>query len=145
MSTLKDSKTLFQSTCATNSEPYALQNIGDIMSPEFSENCIIIIDPGMALHNRAYAVIRYNDDMYFRQYIERGGDKFLVPLNTQHDEIQLTDTFEVVGCVVQQKQRKQKPLHYYHLNEATKSMDFSVSGKEKTKEENYGKKSTPSL
>ena len=43
MSTLEDSKTLFQSTCATNSEPYALQNIGDMMSPEFTENCIIII------------------------------------------------------------------------------------------------------
>jgi hypothetical protein len=36
--------------------------------------------------------------------------------------------------VVQQKQRKQKPLHYYHLNQTTKSMDFSISGKEKTAE-----------
>ena len=49
--TLADSKTLFQATCATNSEPYALQNIGDMMSPEFSENCIIIIDPSMPIHH----------------------------------------------------------------------------------------------
>ena len=47
MSTLDNPKALFQNSCSTNSEPYALQNIGDMMSPEFSENCIIIIDPSM--------------------------------------------------------------------------------------------------
>ena len=80
---------IFESNCSTNSEPFALQNLGSYMEPEFSENCIVIIDPGMAIHNRAYAVVRYENDMYFRQYIERGADKFLVPLNTQHDEIEL--------------------------------------------------------
>jgi ubiquitin C-terminal hydrolase len=45
MSTLDNPKALFQSSCSTNSEPYALQNIGDMMCPEFSENCIIIVDP----------------------------------------------------------------------------------------------------
>ncbi|MEO1940291.1 MAG: S24 family peptidase, partial [Candidatus Thioglobus sp.] len=69
------------------------------------------------------------------QYIERGNDKFLIPLNSQHDEIELKGQFEVVGCVVQQKQRKQTALHYYHLNKNTKKMDFSISGKPKSKEE----------
>jgi hypothetical protein len=50
MSALEDSKNSISSTCATNSEPYALQNIGDMMSPEFSENCIIIVDPSMPIH-----------------------------------------------------------------------------------------------
>ena len=135
MSDFDTPQELFESNCSINSEPFALQNLGSYMEPEFSENCILIIDPGMAVHNRAYAVIRYENDMYFRQYIERGGDKFLVPLNTQHDEIELKGEFEVVGCVVQQKQRKQKPLHYYHLNTNTQQMDFSISGKPKSKEE----------
>ncbi|MBT3277730.1 MAG: S24 family peptidase [Candidatus Thioglobus sp.] len=135
MSDFDTPQELFESNCSINSEPFALQNLGSYMEPEFSENCIVIIDPGMAVHNRAYAVIRYEDDLYFRQYIERGGDKFLVPLNTQHDEIELKGKFEVVGCVIQQKQRKQKPLHYYHLNTDTKQMDFSISGKVKAKEE----------
>ena len=135
MSDFDTPQELFESNCSINSEPFALQNLGSYMEPEFSENCIVIIDPGMAVHNRAYAVIRYEGDMYFRQYIERGGDKFLVPLNTQHDEIELKGKFEVVGCVIQQKQRKQKPLHYYHLNTDTKQMDFSISGKVKAKEE----------
>ncbi len=134
MSDIDTPQEMFETNCSINSEPFALQNLGSYMEPEFSENCIVIIDPGMAVHNRAYAVIRYEGDMYFRQYIERGGDKFLVPLNTQHDEIALKGAFEVVGCVVQQKQRKQKPLHYYHLNQTTKSMDFSISVIFKAKE-----------
>ncbi|OIR24608.1 peptidase [Bathymodiolus thermophilus thioautotrophic gill symbiont] len=130
----KMSKETFETNCGTNSEPFALQNLGTYMEPEFSENCILIIDPGMQIHHRAYAVVRYEDELYFRQYIERGNNKFLVPLNTQHDEIEIKNEFETIGCVVQQKQRKQKPLHYYHLNVKTKEMDFTISGKEKIKE-----------
>ncbi len=128
------SKEIFETSCGTNSEPFALQNLGNMMEPEFSENCILIIDPGMPIHSRAYAVVRYEDELYFRQYIERGNNKFLAPLNTQHEEIELKGDFETIGCVIQQKQRKQKPLHYYHLNPETKAMDFTISGKEKTKE-----------
>ncbi len=124
-------KELFKSTCSTNSEPYALQNLGDIMTPEFSENTIIIIDPGMQIHNFAYAVIEYQDELYFRQYIKRGARKFMVALNTSYDEIELKENFTVRGCVVQQKQKKQKPRHYYHLNQKTTQLDFSQTGKEK--------------
>ena len=129
MSDLDTPQELFQTNCSTNSEPFALQNLGNYMTPEFSENCIVIIDPSMRIHNRAYAVVRFDGELYFRQYIERGSNKFLVCLNTQHDDIELKGEFEVVGCVVQQKQRKQKPRHYYHLNPFTKEMDFYASGK----------------
>ena len=132
MSDLGTPKELLESSCATNSEPFALQNLGSYMAPEFSENCIIIIDPAMPIHNRAYAVIRYRDELYFRQYLERGKQKFLICLNNQYEGIELTTDFEVVGCVVQQKQRKQKPLHYYHLNKHTKELDFSPSGQPKS-------------
>jgi len=133
MSTLKDSKTLFQSTCATNSEPYALQNIGDIMSPEFSENCIIIIDPSMPAHHKAYVIIDFNNELYFRQYFEEKGRKVLRCLNTSYNEIELNSNFEVRGCIIQQKQRKQNSLHYYLLNEFTGEVEFNMKGKEKTK------------
>ncbi len=124
---------IFETSCSTNSEPFALQNLGDYMEPEFSENCVVIIDPGMQVHNRAYAIIRYENELYFRQYLERGKQKFMVCLNTQHNDIELKNAFEVVGCVIQQKQRKQTPLHYYHLNKDTKALDFSLSGKPKSK------------
>ena len=133
MSTLDNQKTLFQSTCSTNSEPYALQNIGDMMSPEFSENCIIIIDPSMPVHHKAYVIIDLNNELYFRQYFEEKGRKVLRCLNTSYNEIELNSNFEVRGCIIQQKQRKQNSLHYYLLNEFTGEVEFNMKGKEKTK------------
>ena len=134
MSTLENPKALFDRSCSTNSEPYALQNIGDMMSPEFSENCIIIIDPSMPIHNEAYVIINFNDELYFRQYFEENGRKFLRCLNSAYSEIELDDHFEFRGCIVQQKQRKQKSLHYYLKNNISGKLEFEVKGKEKSRE-----------
>ena len=133
MSALEDPRKLFQSTCSTNSEPYALQNIGDMMSPEFSENCIIIVDPSIQIHNEAYAIIEFKDDLYFRQYIEKEGEKLLRCINSNYDDIKLDEEFEVRGCITQQKQRKQKSLHYYLSNIIDGKIEFSAKGKEKPK------------
>ena len=134
MPEIDNPKVLFESTCSTNSEPYALQHIGDMMAPEFSENCIIIVDPGMPIHHQAYAIIDYKDDLYFRQYIVKNNSQFMHCLNSSHPEIELIDDFEVRGCVIQQKQRKQKSLHYYFLDKDSKEMVFSIKGKVKDSE-----------
>ena len=131
MSKLEDSKTLFQSTCDTNSEPYALQNIGEMMSPEFSENCIIIVDPSMPIHNKAYVIIGYKHELYFRQYFEENGKKLLRCINSKYEDIELNTNFKVLGCVVQQKQRKQKSLHYYLPDQISGELEFQIKGKEK--------------
>ena len=132
MSELADSKTLYQATCATNSEPYALQNIGDMMSPEFSENCIIVVDPSMPIHHNAFVIVDFEDDLYFRQYIEEKGKKILRCINTDYEDIELNNIFEVRGCIVQQKQRKQKSLHYYLPNKISGELEFNINGKVKT-------------
>jgi len=131
MSEIDNPKALFQSTCSTNSEPYALQNIGDMMSPEFTENCIIIVDPGMPIHDKAYAIIDFNDELYFRQFITENGNQLLRCLNPSYDDIELNNDFAVRGCIVQQKQRKKKSLHYYLLDKVSGKMAFSDKGKEK--------------
>ena len=131
MSALDNPKALFQSACSTNSEPYALQNIGDMMAPEFSENCIIIVDPGMPIHNEAYVIIDFNDELYFRQYIIKNNKEILRCINSSYGDIQLNNDFEVRGCITQQKQRKQKSLHYYLLGKDGGEMKFSEKGKEK--------------
>ena len=130
MSTLDNPKTLFKSNCSTNSEPYALQNLGEMMLPEFSENCIIIIDPSMSIHHKAYVIIELNDELYFRQYFEENGRKFLRCLNSSYTEIELYNDFDVRGCIIQQKQRKQRSLHYYVQNKFTGEIEFSATGKE---------------
>ena len=131
MSEINNPKALFQSTCSTNSEPYALQNIGDMMSPEFTENCIIIVDPGMPIHDKAYVIIDFNDELYFRQFITENGKQLLKCLNPSYDDIELNNDFEVRGCIIQQKQRKEKSLHYYLLDKVSGTMVFSDKGKEK--------------
>ena len=131
MSELVNSKSLYKATCATNSEPYALQNIGDMMSPEFSESCIIIIDPSMPIHNEAYVIVDFEDELYFRQYIEEDNKKILRCLNSGYKDIELGNIFKVRGCVVQQKQRKQKSLHYYLPSEITGELGFNIKGKVK--------------
>ena len=103
------------------------------MSPEFSENCIIIIDPSMPVHHKAYVIIDLDDELYFRQYFEENGKKVLRCLNSSYAEIELNNKFEVRGCITQQKQRKQKSLHYYLLNEYTGKIEFTNTGKEITK------------
>ena len=133
MSTLDNPKALFNNSCPSNSEPYALQNIGDIMSPEFSENCIIIIDPSMPIHNGAYVIIDYKDELFFRQYFEENGKKLIKPINSLYDEIELNDDFEYRGCVIQQKQRRQKSLHYYLPNKMNGELEFNSKGKENQK------------
>ena len=132
MSELADSKTLYHASCATNSEPYALQNIGDMMSPEFSENCIIVVDPSIPIHHNAFVIVNFEDDLYFRQYIEEKGKKILRCLNTGYEDIELNNIFEVRGCIVQQKQRKQKSLHYYLPNKISGELEFNIKGKVKT-------------
>ena len=131
MSELANSKELYQATCATNSEPYALQNIGDMMSPEFSENCIIIIDPSKPIHNEAFALVDFENELYFRQYVIENNNQLMRCLNSSYEDISLTDDFEVRGCITQQKQRKQKSLHYYLLEKESGEMKFSGKGKEK--------------
>ena len=131
MSELADPKSLYQATCATNSEPYVLQNIGDMMSPEFSENCIIIVDPSMQIHHKAFVIVNFKDELYFRQYIEEDNKKILRCLNSEYEDIMLDTIFTVRGCVVQQKQRKQKSLHYYLPNKITGELEFNINGKVK--------------
>ena len=134
MPTLEDPKALFNSSCSTNSEPYALQNIGNMMTPEFSENCIIVVDPSMPIHHKAYVIIDFNDELYFRQYFEEAGKKVLRCLNSSYDEIELDNDFEVRGCIIQQKQRKQKSLHYYHQNKVSGELEFNSKGRAILKE-----------
>ena len=52
----------------------------------------------------------FEDELYFRKYIEKEDKKLLRCLNSKYEDIELNDKFEVRGCIIQQKQRKQKSL-----------------------------------
>ena len=87
----------------------------------------------MPIHNEAYVIIDFKGELYFRQYFEENGKKLIKSINSLFDEIELNDDFEYRGCVVQQKQRGQKALHYYLPNKLNGEIEFSLNGKEKPK------------
>ena len=103
-----------QSGCtADTTEPYALQVIGDSMLPEFQDGNIIIVDPGVALYDGAYAVIDYGGEIIFSQYHQRGGRKWLEHLNPDTAAIELIPPYELKGVVVQRSNGRRKYLKHY--------------------------------
>lgn len=103
-----------QSGCSA-AEPYALRVLGDSMQPEFREGHIIIIDPGMSVHDGAYVVIDYAGDTTFRQFvIDEAGKRYLKPLNDEYETVEITDSFHIHGVVVQRAgTRRKEHKHYY--------------------------------
>jgi hypothetical protein len=85
----------------------------------------------MPIHHKAYVIIDFNDDLYFRQYVEHTGRKFLRCLNSVYPEIELDNNFEFHGCITQQKQRKHKSLHYYLPNDLLEKLNLPQQAKKK--------------
>ena len=79
----------------------------------------------------AYVIIDFESELYFRQYLEIENKKILRSLNSNYEDIELDNYYEFRGCIVQQKQRRQKTLHYYLPNEMNGKIEFSQTGKEK--------------
>ena len=93
------------------SEPYALQVTDDSMEPEFSINCIVIIDPvGQCSHGQ-FVFVEYEGVRWFRKYAEKEGKKYLLALNTSYPNILLDNSFDVIGVVIQ-KNENRKIKHY---------------------------------
>ena len=77
-------------------------------------------------------IVDFEDELYFRQYFENNDKKVLRCLNSSYPEIELDSYFEIRGCIVQQKQRGQKSLHYYLANTFNGEIEFCITGREKT-------------
>ena len=110
MSTHDDKIDDIHSDCGA-SEPYALQVTDDSMHPEFTLNCIVIIDPVGQCHDGQYVFIEYEGVRWFRKYSEIAGKKYLLALNDMYPEIQLDNSFDVLGVIVQ-KNMKGVIKHY---------------------------------
>ncbi|MDT8404364.1 S24 family peptidase [Sulfuriflexus sp.] len=92
-------------------EPFALQALGDSMEPEFEDGAIIIVDQAAPCGNGSYVVLDYQGETHFRQYVEEDGKKYMRPLNTAYETVELAEPFSVRGVVIQ-KYFKRKRTHY---------------------------------
>lgn len=94
-------------------EPFALRVIGDSMSPEFKDGCIIIIDPEGIISDGSYVLARHNDEYIFRQVIFHGGKYLLKTLQEGHEIIEMQDLAAIEGVIVQQAGRRRKDRKHY--------------------------------
>ena len=55
--------------------------------------------------------VEYDGVRWFRKYEERKENKYLIALNDLYPEIELDDSFDIIGIIVQ-KNDKRKITHY---------------------------------
>lgn len=94
-------------------EPFALRVIGDSMAPEFSDGCIIIIDPEGVVSDGCYVLARHDEEYIFRQLVFGDGIYYLRALQEGHDTIEMVDLDRVAGVIVQQAGRRRADRKHY--------------------------------
>lgn len=85
----------------SGSESFALQVLGDSMTPEFTEGDVIVIEPEGLATDGAFVLARHDDEWIFRQLVRVGGSWRLRPLNPLYPTIDLKDLSPVRGVVIQ--------------------------------------------
>jgi SOS-response transcriptional repressor LexA len=94
------------SSCS-NSEPFALQVLGDSMEPEFPDKCVILIEPNSRCSSGAYVLANIEDSRWFRQYIKTDEGEQLVALNPNYPPIPLAGfNWKIEGIIVQRNIRR---------------------------------------
>lgn len=98
------------SSCA-ESEPFALQVLGDSMEPEFPDQCIVVIEPSARAESGMYVMALVEGVRWFRQYLKDEDGERLVALNTLYPEIALDGLeWKVEGIIVQRNLRRNREL-----------------------------------
>ncbi len=94
-------------------EIFALQVLGDSMSPEFNEGHIIIIDPEGVVKSGSYVLALHQGEYIFRQLQQEEERYWLKPLNENYPTVEISDLNEVKGVIVQRAGKKRREHKYY--------------------------------
>lgn len=94
-------------------EPFALRVIGDSMSPEFKDGCIIIIDPEGVITDGCYVLVRHEEEYIFRQLVFAEDSYRLQALQEGHETIEMPNLDRVAGVIVQQAGRRRADRKHY--------------------------------
>lgn len=99
---------LMESSCS-GTEPFALQVLDDSMEPEFTKDCIIIIDASATVKHECYVMASVENGYVFRQLLIEDGKYFIAPLNEAYMHEKREVAFEALeGVIVQQASPKGK-------------------------------------
>lgn len=97
----------FYSSCA-ESEPFALQVLGDSMEPEFIDGAVIIIDPAAPRVDGAFVFATQGEEYIFRQLrMPAEGPPYLTALNDAYPDLPLAGGLaDVKGVIIRQTRRR---------------------------------------
>jgi DNA polymerase V len=94
------------SSCS-QSEPFALQVIGDSMEPEFPDGCIVVIEPSDWCQHGMFVMALVEGVRWFRQYLKDDRGERLVALNDLYPGIDLAGLeWNVEGIIMQRTLRR---------------------------------------
>jgi len=103
-------------SCA-DSEPFALQVLGDSMEPEFPADCVVLIEPADDAAHGMYVMAMVEGVRWLRQYLHDAAGERLVAHNDIYPEIDLAGLdWKVEGIVTQRNlRRSQTPDGKRHI------------------------------
>jgi SOS-response transcriptional repressor LexA len=80
---------------------------GESMSPQFYEDTVLIVDINKIPKNRDFvmAYCHDNQEILFRQLIIDGSYRFLKPINAMFPTLQLKESDQIIGLVVQSRNK----------------------------------------
>jgi SOS-response transcriptional repressor LexA len=91
----------------SNSEPFALQVIGDSMEPEFPDGSIVVIEPADWCQDGMFIMALVEGVRWFRQYRKDELGEALVALNDIYPTIDLNGLdWKVEGIIMQRNLRR---------------------------------------
>lgn len=94
-------------------EIFALQVLGDSMSPEFNEGHIIIIDPNGLVKSGCYVLAMYQGEYIFRQLQQDEAHYWLKPLNENYPTVAISGLSDVKGVIVQRAGKNRREHKSY--------------------------------
>ncbi|MDJ0738122.1 MAG: S24 family peptidase [Gammaproteobacteria bacterium] len=95
----------------SESEPFALQVIGDSMEPEFPDACIVVIEPSDWCQHGMYVMALVEGVRWFRQYLNDEHGERLVALNDIYPPIALDGLqWKVEGIIMQRNLRRHQSV-----------------------------------
>ena len=100
-------------SACSESEPFALQVLGDSMEPEFSDGVIIIVEPSGVIEDGAFVVAYHEDGVILRQLRTDDSRWRLVALNPAYPDIAIDGIEHIRGRVIQRAGKRRAERKSY--------------------------------
>ncbi len=99
----------------SESEPFALQVLGDEMEPEFPDGCIIVGEPNAVVSDGSFVIACHNDEYIFRQLHidDQSGEWTLRALKEGLPVLAINGREDVRARVVQSTMGRRKTRKFY--------------------------------